>query len=67
MCELGCDIAGRQEYKPCGASYSEAPQSRKALHQTGYSIATMTASNGKNKTPCNEDANLRNITLFSEI
>lgn len=50
---------------PCGAPYS--PQSRKHLHQTDYSTATMTAFNGRNKTPSNEDTNLRNITLHSEI
>lgn len=41
-------------------------KSRKDLHQTDYSTAAMTASNGRNKTPFNEDANLRNITLCSE-
>lgn len=42
-------------------------KSREDLHQTDYSTAAMTASNGRNKTPFNEDANLRNITLCSEI
>lgn len=67
MCECACDMAGGHAYKPCGVPYSEPPQSREDLHQTDYSTATMTASNGRNKTPFNEDANLRNITLCSEI
>lgn len=36
-------------------------------HQTDYGAATMTAPNGKNRTPFNEHANLRNITLYSGI
>lgn len=67
MCERACDIAGRHVYKPCRVPYLEPPQSREDLHQRDYSTATMTASNGRNKTPFNEDANLRNITLCSEI
>lgn len=63
MCECACDMAARHAYGPCGVPYSEPPQSREDLHQTDYSTATMTASNGRNKTPFNEDANLRNITL----
>lgn len=66
-CECACDMAGRHAYKPCGVPYSEQPQSREDLHQTDYSTATMTASNGRNKTLFNEEANLRNITLCSEI
>lgn len=67
MCECVCDMAGRHAYKPYGVPYSEPPQSSEDLHQTDYNTATMTASNGKNKTPFNEVANLRNITLCSEI
>lgn len=67
MCECACDMAGRHAYRPCGVPYSEPLQSREDLHQTDYSTATMTASNGRNKTPFNEDANLRNIALCSEI
>lgn len=67
LCECACDMAGRHAHKPCGVPYSEPPQSREDLDQTDYSTATMTASNGRNKTPFNEDANLRNITLCSEI
>lgn len=67
MCERACDMAGRHEYKPYGVSYSEPPQSSEDLHQTDYSSTTMTASNGRNKTPFNEHANLRNITLCSEV
>lgn len=67
MCERACDMAGRHEYKPCGVSYSEPPQSSEDLHQTDYNSTIMTASNGRNKTPFNEHANLRNITLCSEV
>lgn len=69
MCKCACDMAGGHTFSISPAEFltQNHHKSRKDLHQTDYRTAAMTASNGKNKTPFNEDANLRNITLCSEI
>lgn len=56
-------MAGRHVTR--GVPYSEPVRS--VSHQTDYGAATVTALNGRNRTPFNEHTNLRNITLYSGI
>lgn len=69
MCKCVCDVVGRHAYKPSGVPYSELCHHKAEMIYIRQITALPPWQHlmEKNKTPFNEDANLRNIALCSEI